>query len=179
MKLARIRAWFDEAGAMPYAGEAVTQLEHACQSAAQAQSAGAVNSLIAAALLHDIGHMANPQDAASAVSGIDARHEVLAARLLADLFGPEVIEPIRLHVRAKAWLCATEPGYAESLSPVSQRSLALQGGPLSPEEAADFLHTPFATDAIALRRWDDQAKIRGTLTPPLEHFLDIAEGIAQ
>lgn len=178
MEFNKIREWFATAGAEPYAGEAVTQLEHACQSAAQAEASGAAKPLIVAALLHDVGHMANPRDAASAEMGVDARHEVLAARLLDGLFGPEVIEPIRLHVQAKAWLCANERGYADRLSPVSQRSLALQGGPLSAEDSAAFLALPFAQDAIALRRWDDLAKDPDARTPSIDHFLHLAEQLA-
>jgi len=93
----------------------------------------------------------------------------------ASTFGDEVLEPIRLHVDAKRYLCATEPGYSDALSADSKRSLVLQGGPYDEEAAAAFAAQPGALRAIALRRWDDAAKTAGVTTPPLEHFAGIME----
>ena len=148
-------------GARDYLGEAVTIGEHMRQAGALAEAAGAAAPLVAAALLHDVGHLRN---------ATDARHGTAGARWLGRWFGPAVIEPVRLHVAAKRYLCATEPGYFALLSPESVRTLVLQGGPMTPEQAAAFEALPYARDAVAARRWDDQAK-DPTVTPPgFGHF---------
>jgi gamma-butyrobetaine dioxygenase len=136
-------------------GEGVSQLEHALQCAALAEAAGAPPSLIAAALLHDIGHLLLGD---SELLDADGRHEAKGAQALAGLFGPDVRAPIALHVTAKRYLCAREPDYFSALSPASQASLTLQGGPLGAAEAAAFEQRPFSREAVALRRFDDQAK---------------------
>lgn len=146
--------------------EEVTQLEHALQVAALARRDGAADPLVAAALLHDVGHLlelagGRPADAADAADGADRRHEDAGAALLADLFGPDVTDPIALHVQAKRYLCATDAGYAARLSPGSVASLARQGGPFDPSEAAAFAARDGAAAAISLRRWDDAGKVVG------------------
>ena len=165
---------FDRQGGSLYGGEAVTQQEHALQAAWLAENSGASGSLIAAALLHDIGHMLHdlPDDAPDA--GIDDRHEDLGDRWLARHFGTDVTEPVRLHVIAKRYLCAVESDYFEALSPASIQSLKLQGGSFSPDEVQSFASLPFSREAIALRRWDDGAKSVGLQTPDLAHFLSYA-----
>jgi phosphonate degradation associated HDIG domain protein len=161
---------FRERGRAAYLGEPVSQTEHALQSAWAAEKAGVSSALITAALVHDLGHLLHdlPEDCAEA--GIDDAHEERGARLLACCFGPEVVEPVRLHVAAKRFLCSTEPAYFAQLSEASRVSLALQGGPMSPAEAEAFRGNPHAVAAVALRRWDEAAKIAGLVTPPLEHF---------
>jgi [1-hydroxy-2-(trimethylamino)ethyl]phosphonate dioxygenase len=161
---------FEERGHAAYLGEPVSQLEHALQAAWAAEKAGAGSPLIAAALLHDVGHLLHhlPEDCAE--SGVDDRHEELGARWVRRHFGPAVSEPVRLHVPAKRYLCAAEPGYLDRLSPASVLSLKLQGGPLSSEEAEAFRRGPHFEAAVALRRWDEEAKVPGLATPPLEHF---------
>ena len=72
--------------------------------------------------------------------------------------------------RRKRYLTTTDPGYFATLSAGSVRSLELQGGPFSVEEAACFIGRPFAADAVRLRRWDEAAKVPGKTTPDLEHF---------
>jgi phosphonate degradation associated HDIG domain protein len=152
-----------------YSGERVSQLEHALQCAHFAQQAGAEDALVVATLVHDVGHiLADGEHAAE--RGIDAKHEQSGANYLASVFGPEVSEPVRLHVAAKRYLCATDPGYFGRLSPASVRSLALQGGPMSPQEVEAFEANPHAEAAIRLRQWDEQGKIVGLKTPDLEHY---------
>ena len=163
-------ALFERRGADAYSGEAVTQEAHALQAAALAEAAGAAAPLIVAALLHDIGHLVHQADADLAGRGIDARHEAIAAASLARHFGPAVVEPVRLHVAAKRYLCAVDPAYQASLSPASQRSLALQGGAFDRAATQAFAALPFAADAVALRRWDDLAKVPGAATPPRETY---------
>ncbi len=167
--LAEIRMAFARRGGETY-GEGVSQLEHALQCAACAERDGAGPALIAATLLHDIGHLIHdlPQDIAD--RGIDAQHESLGSAWLSQHFGPAVTEPVRLHVAAKRYLAATEPGYDDLLSPASVLSLKLQGGLMSAEECARFAAERFAADAVRLRRWDDEGKIVGAKTPDLAHF---------
>jgi phosphonate degradation associated HDIG domain protein len=161
---------FRASGTSQYGREAVTQLEHALQAAFFAERKQAPPSLIVAALLHDVGHLlhALPEDAPE--HGIDDEHEALAGRWLAGRFGPEVVEPVRLHVAAKRYLCAVEPSYLHRLSEPSQRSLELQGGPMTGEEVTEFESNPFCQPAAQLRRWDDAAKVPKLTTPPIEHF---------
>ena len=175
LTLPGIRSLFDRGGARMYAGEPVTQLEHALQTAHSAERAGADAALVTAALLHDLGHLINDQGETPTARGIDDVHQYAALPFLRPLFDDEVLEPIRLHVDAKRYLCATEPGYYDALSADSKRSLVLQGGVYDAEAAAAFAAQPGASRAIALRRWDDAAKVAGVTTPPLEHFATIME----
>lgn len=161
---------FDRHGGDDYGGERVRQLEHALQCAALAEAEGAAPGLVAAALLHDIGHLIHDLGREPAARGIDDRHEVLGQQWLAQWFGEAVTEPVRLHVPAKRYLTATDPGYFASLSAGSVRSLELQGGPFTPGDAAAFIARPHAMDAVRLRRWDEGAKVPGRVTPDLAHF---------
>lgn len=148
----------------------VSQIEHALQCGALAEADGAPGSQITAALLHDIGHLLDMRARSAVEGGVDVRHEYRAVAVLKDWFGADVLEPVRLHVAAKRYLTAVEPAYRDILKPDSIRSLAVQGGPMSEAEAAEFASSPYAEAAIALRRWDDRAKVAGLVTPPLEHF---------
>jgi predicted HD phosphohydrolase len=153
-----------------YGLTSVTQLEHALQSAALAAEQALGPAMIIAALLHDIGHMTISKDIALADANIDDQHEIAGAAMLKNLFGPDVIEPILLHVPAKRWLYAAEPSYFSRLAPDSIQSLKLQGGPMSVAEVAVFGRRPCALAAAALRRIDDDAKIPGFTAPPLETY---------
>jgi phosphonate degradation associated HDIG domain protein len=169
--IARIGNLFRDHGDAAYIGEPVSQTEHALQCALAAEKAKATSALIAAALLHDLGHLLHnlPEDCAE--RGIDDRHEELGARWLEKYFTPEVTEPIRLHVPAKRFLCATEPEYLRELSEASLLSLRLQGGPYMPAEVLAFRGNPHSLAAVALRRWDDEAKIKGLATPSFSHYV--------
>jgi predicted HD phosphohydrolase len=114
-------------------------------------------------MLHDL-----PEDIAD--SGIDTEHESLGSAWLSQHFGPEVSEPVRLHVAAKRYLSANEAGYYDVLSEASKLSLKLQGGPMSPQEQAKFGTERFFKDAVSLRRWDDEGKVVGMETPDLAYF---------
>jgi phosphonate degradation associated HDIG domain protein len=156
-------------GGLSY-GEDVTQTEHALQCAVLAQASGAAPSLVVAALLHDIGHLfEREEDVVHAAS--DDRHEVAGAQALKGLFGEAVRGPIALHVRAKRYLCLKEPGYLEALSSASRASLILQGGPFDAAEAAGFARLAHASDALALRRFDDLGK---SAEPAGRSFADFA-----
>lgn len=157
------------AGAARYGMEAINQEQHAFQCALLAQQAGSPPALVAAALLHDLGHLVRTQ-APAAAEPRDDLHEYVSIPFLRGAFPEAVIQPIRLHVEAKRYLCAVSSGYRDSLSPASQRSLALQGGPFTAEEAQHFIRQPFAGEAVALRRWDDSAKDPAVSTPGWSHF---------
>jgi phosphonate degradation associated HDIG domain protein len=149
----------------------VNQLQHALQSASLAEARGEPQSLLVAALLHDIGHMIHDLGEDPARNGIDDTHEERAAEWLSAYFGPEVTEPIRLHVSAKRYLCAVDPNYLSKLSEDSARSLVLQGGPMSADEVSEFQRMPYYDAAVRLRRYDDLAKNSSAVTPGFEHFL--------
>ena len=167
-----IFAAFAERGGDRY-GEDVTQLEHALQCAHLAAAEGAGEALVAAALLHDYGHFFEGRGDAAECNHADAHHEAHGAALLRRWFEPEVTTPIALHVAAKRYLCAVEPGYEAALSAASVLSLELQGGRFTPDQARKFTDTPFADDAIRLRRWDDAGKVVGAAIPPLEAYADL------
>jgi phosphonate degradation associated HDIG domain protein len=161
---------FRASGGQVYFGEAISQTEHALQTAAMAEQFGAPPHLVAAALLHDVGHLLHGLGETIADEDIDGRHEAIGARWLADRFPEDVCAPVRLHVAAKRYLCAVDPAYAAALSPASKRSLELQGGPLTEDQAARFILGRFGPDAVLVRRWDDKAKVVGAVTPGLDFF---------
>ena len=166
----RIIEIFEAKGGAAYFGEPVSQLEHALQAAYYAARDDAPDWLVAAALMHDIGHLLHDMPEHVADAGIDARHEDIGHAWLAQHFGPEVTAPVRMHVDAKRYLCATDDEYMSLLSPASLQSLQLQGGPFTVAEAREFEHRPFAREAVRLRRWDDLAKVPGMQVPGLEHY---------
>lgn len=162
---------FAQRGAEPY-GEAVSQEQHALQCATLAERSGCSESQVVAALLHDIAHLyEDPEE----IEQHDLRHEERAGELLRPLLPEAVWQPIRLHVAAKRYLCATDAAYHAELSPASRHSLELQGGPFDGREAEAFLRAPFAQEALALRRLDDLAKDPSMRTPALEHFYPALE----
>ncbi len=169
--LAEIEDMLERRADAAYGLHDVTQREHALQAAWLAERDGQPDAMVAAALLHDIGHLVHDLGENPAAEGVDDRHEALGHALLARHFSPEVTEPVRLHVAAKRYLCAREPSYAARLSPDSVLSLALQGGPMDAAEAAAFEALPHQAAAVRLRRYDDAAKVAGLATPPVAHFL--------
>jgi phosphonate degradation associated HDIG domain protein len=154
-----------------YGLSAINQLQHALQAAALAEADDAPPATVLASLLHDVGHMIHHLGEDPAGRGIDDVHEELGARWLADRFGPEVSEPVRLHVAAKRYLCALEADYFGKLSPDSVRSLGLQGGPMSADEVEQFQRLPLYAEAVRLRRFDEAAKDPLATTPDFDHFL--------
>jgi phosphonate degradation associated HDIG domain protein len=161
---------FNQKGHSLYGGEAVTQLEHALQAATFAKNNQASAALITASLLHDIGHLLHelPDDAPD--HGVDDLHEELAALFLDKYFVKEVVEPAKLHVQAKRYLCYVTPGYYDTLSEPSRQSLALQGGVMDSEEAQQFETYSNYKEAVLLRTWDDLAKDPTMQTEPIESF---------
>ncbi len=169
--VADIARRLDVNGRHRYGLSDLNQIQHGLQAAWLAERAGDPPSLIAAALLHDIGHMLHELGENPAEAGIDDRHEEVGDAYLRDRFGPDVCEPVRLHVAAKRYLCGKEPDYFAKLSKDSVLSLSLQGGPMDADEIAAFERLPFWQEAVRLRRYDEGAKVKGLETPPLAHFL--------
>jgi predicted HD phosphohydrolase len=163
-------AWLSSAGAAHY-DEQVTQLQHALQTAEIARQAQATEQDIVAALLHDIGHLLvrEPQDT-DAFLGRDLQHEEVGAQWLASFFPPEVVEPIRLHVLAKRWLCTVDETYWHRLSGASKGSFLVQGGSMCPAEITAFQAHDSWGRAVALRQRDDLGKQPGRHVPDLESF---------
>jgi gamma-butyrobetaine dioxygenase len=172
--LRRIERTFCSAEGMAYLGEDVTMIQHQLQAGALAIGCG--DALVVAALLHDIGHMIESEegDAAEALMhDRDAYHDATGAEWLSQWFGPDVTEPVRLHVAAKRYLVATESDYAAKLSAASARTLRLQGGPMSLQEVREFEASPYAGDAVALRRLDEAAKDGSRDAPGLDTHRDL------
>lgn len=155
-----------------YGRESVSQLEHALQCAQLAEQAGETDETIVAALLHDVGHLISAEN--SGLTDVnqerDDLHQYIALPFLRGVFSDAVLEPIRLHVDAKRYLCGAEPTYWGTLSLASKQSLELQGGPFTHSELDTFMTLPFAEEAVRLRRYDDLAKIPNKDTPALDYF---------
>ena len=156
--------------------ESVTQLQHACQCANQAQLHGGSTTQVASALLHDIGHfLLDEHNAENDFLEEDQNHEEVGADYLEPFFPEAVTTPIRLHVPAKRYLCTTDASYYDDLSEASKRSFRLQGGVMSDKEQAAFERIPHYRDALQLRRWDDLAKVKGLETSAIDTYRDIVQ----
>ena len=175
-RLDLLLAPFRQFGAASY-GEDITQYAHALQCAFLASEAGGAPELVAAALLHDVGQFIGHAGAAAEQDQVDGQHEVTGADLLTGYFAPAVTEPVRLHVAAKRYLCATEPGYRDGLSEASELSLTLQGGPMGPAERAAFEADPHFAAALQLRRFDDAGKRPGWSVPPIDSYRPLLAGL--
>jgi [1-hydroxy-2-(trimethylamino)ethyl]phosphonate dioxygenase len=162
-------------------GEAVTQLAHALQCAALGHREGADDEVVLAALLHDIGHLADSghgkktADEPESHEDVQSHHGVWGARLVSPLVPTRVAWLIEHHVIAKRYLCTVDRHYLECLSPVSLGSLLLQGGTLSAAEVSRLEAHPWFADAVRIRRWDDLAKDSGATYPPLEAYRPMLE----
>jgi gamma-butyrobetaine dioxygenase len=172
---------FGSAAAEDYLGEPVTVLAHLLQAGALAEAAGAPPALVAAALLHDVGHLPGVGDRTGRelMAGTDNRHGAQGAAWLAQWFPPPVTEPIRLHVPAKRYLCAVEPSYFALLSEASVYTLSVQGGPMAEAEVAEFEADPHHADAVRLRRWDEAAKEPDADVPGFEHYREMLAALVE
>ncbi len=175
-----VLALFETWGTHHY-DEEISQLDHALQCAALGRAEGAADALVAAALLHDVGHLLELRAGGVADGQVaeDLGHERRGPRWLAGLFGADVRGPIAMHVAAKRYLAATEAGYRASLSEGSTRSLARQGGPMSPAEVERFRAHPAHADALRLRRWDDGGKLEDLEVPPLRAYEALLKALAK
>jgi gamma-butyrobetaine dioxygenase len=170
---------FASEGAADYLGEEVSQAVHMLQAASLAEAEGAAPALIAAALLHDVGHFTSAVTGHDLMRGTDNKHSDAGAAWLAQWFGEQVTEPVRLHVDAKRYLCAVEADYAATLSAASVFTLGVQGGPMRRAEITDFEANPHAPAAIRVRRWDDAAKDPDAEVPGFGHFGPLLRALAR
>jgi phosphonate degradation associated HDIG domain protein len=169
---------FQDRGQVRYEGHSITQLQHALQCALFAKRQGAESTLVAAALLHDIGHLIDDHEPHEFQEhSLHDMHEERAFCWLKEHFGHAVADPIRLHVQAKRYLCTIEPEYIHALSPLARRSYYDLGGPMSGAELDDFRDEPYAFEAVQLRRWDDLAVQPDMVTPTLEEYLPLLESL--
>ncbi|MDC9719579.1 MAG: HD domain-containing protein [Gammaproteobacteria bacterium] len=173
--LDHIEGIFCRRGAESYLGEQVSMAQHMLQAAQCAEQAGAKNTMIAAALLHDIGHYANEIPETALAEGQDNYHEQAGASFLEPYFDAAVIEPIRQHVATKRYLCAVQPSYLVRLSDASAYTLKLQGGPMSAEEVQSFETNPHLQACIDVRVWDEEAKDPTKEHPEFSYYRPLLE----
>ncbi len=174
LTLPEVISLLERRGQSQYGMEAISQLEHALQCAHLAEKAGETPETVVAALLHDLGHLlvAERDGQPEHNTNHDDLHQFIALPFLRGLFPDAVLEPIRLHVDAKRYLCLMEPSYWADLSPASQHSLEKQGGVFSEREAEAFMNQPFAAESVRLRRYDDLAKVPAKAVPHLDHYAE-------
>ncbi|TGQ17070.1 MULTISPECIES: HD domain-containing protein [unclassified Mesorhizobium] len=170
---------FERRGAESYLGEPVTMSEHMLQGAWLAEQDGAPEELVAAALLHDIGHYTSEFGTYSPDDVEDKHHDEAGGEVLAPFFPPVIVECVRLHVSAKRYLCATDPTYFSKLSPASVHTLSLQGGPMSAEEVAEFRSNPFHDEAVRVRIWDEGGKIADMKTRAFRDYVPLLERVVK
>ena len=168
---------FSEHGNDDYVGEAVSQLVHGLQCAHHASASGAVDEVIAGALLHDVGHMLGLRSPGAHEWMGDCgvmNHEKLGAEWLLGLGFPRATaELVRRHVDAKRYLCWKNPSYLSKLSEASTVTLGYQGGPMGEEEAKEFELDPLADTILKMRTWDEKAKDPEARVPGLESYIPL------
>ncbi len=161
---------FEKCGEKEYLGEPVTMAQHMLQGATLAEKKGFSESVIVAALLHDIGHFTSDVGTFSMTDQSDKYHEDAGAKILENFFPSIVTDCVKYHVAAKRYLCATSPDYLNKLSKASIHSLKLQGGPMSQEEIQEFQKNPNLDQIIKVRYLDDAGKNPSMKTPDFEYF---------
>ncbi len=170
MMIENLLAGLRQQAGSDYIGEPVSQLEHALLTARQAELAGASETLVLAALLHDIGHWCQPNAMQMDTLGT-LNHERLGASYVRKIGLDEKIAVlVELHVDAKRYMAAKNPRYRDRLSAASTRTLIHQGGPMSPEEMLSFEEHPLSSQALQLRAWDESAKEENVVLPEVDDY---------
>jgi predicted HD phosphohydrolase len=172
----RLADIFERRGAEAYLGEDVTIAEHMLQCAALAEAEHAPDTLVAAALLHDVGYFTGEFEF-SIEDTKDSHHDAAGARFLEAYFPPVITDTVRLHVAAKRYLCAVEEDYHAKLSAASKHTLSLQGGPMSDAELDEFRSLPFYREAVQVRLWDDAGKAVGLRVRPFADYRPLLQSV--
>lgn len=168
---------FERRGGEEYLGEPVTMAEHMLQGAHLAEQAGESETIITAALLHDIGHFTSEFGMFSMDDTHDRHHEEAGASVLAGFFPSVVIDCVRHHVAAKRYLCAVDPDYFGKLSDASVHSLNLQGGPMESGEVEAFERNPNLADIVKVRHFDDAGKRPDMEIPGFSHYAPMVQRV--
>jgi [1-hydroxy-2-(trimethylamino)ethyl]phosphonate dioxygenase len=170
---------FERRGAEEYLGEPVTIAEHMLQGAMLAEKDGASDELVAAALLHDIGHFTSEFGTYTPDDTEDRHHDEAGAQVLAPFFPPVVTECVRMHVAAKRYLCSTDPSYFAKLSSASVHTLSLQSGPMTPAEVSAFERNPYFREAVRVRLWDEGGKVSGAQTRGIREYAPLLQRVVE
>ena len=155
-----------------YIGEKVTISNHMIQTAMLAEKDNSPKSLVCSCLLHDYGHFIIEDPDLLVSKLLDGKHEYLAFKFLNKYFKPDIVEPIKLHVQAKRYLCR-DNSYFNLLSKASKISLKLQGGIMSEKEAKKFTSLKFHNEAVMLRKYDDDGKVPNLKIKKIDYYRDI------
>ena len=151
--------------------------QHMLQGATIAEQQGLAEDIIVAALLHDIGHFTSEFGTFTMEDTEDRFHEEAGAKVLEAFFPTVVTDCVRYHVAAKRYLCATRPEYFKRLSVASVHSLNLQGGPMSPDEVAEFEKNPNLAKIVQVRYLDEAGKSPDMVTPDYWHFAPMVQRV--
>ena len=94
-----------------YIGEPISQLDHSLQAASLAKAAGESESLVLAALFHDIGHWCSAGEVSATQVGV-VDHDRIGEQYLKQIGVAEKISSlVGLHVQAKRYKAFSENGY--------------------------------------------------------------------
>ena len=155
-----------------YIGEEITISEHMIQTAMLAEKDNSPRYLVCACFLHDFGHFIIEDPCLLVPKSLDGKHENIGYNFLITYFKPEIVEPIKLHVKAKRYLCR-DGYYFHQLSQASLKSLKLQGGIMNDKEANQFISSKFSKDAITLRKYDDHGKKDNLKIKKIEDYINL------
>ena len=155
-----------------YIGEKISISEHMIQTAMLAEKNNSPKYLVCACLLHDFGHFIIDDPDLFVLKSLDGKHEDIGYNFLVSYFKPEIVEPIKLHVKAKRYLCR-DNYYLHQLSNASIKSLKLQGGVMKDKEAKQFISSQFSKNAITLRKYDDQGKKDNLKIKKIEDYINL------
>jgi phosphonate degradation associated HDIG domain protein len=170
-------ALYDQYGHEEY-GEAITQLQHAVQSAQLARKEGYEDEVILAALFHDIGHICSMDQGNAEQMGSYGMmsHDKIGGNFLRNKgFSERMAQLVENHVQAKRYLTFKEPDYYHKLSEASKQTLQYQGGRMNAEEAAAFEQNPLFQLSLRMRHWDEEAKEKDMPTPDLRPYQSMCQ----